>query len=160
VFYVDGGVDDEPTESQRKTQRNERKPESRRITRKREYQQHDRTDDIRRHGVQIRFNLVVTQPTDDLREEKRDGLEWDAEADFDEEEAVGGGVGEDLEGVAQVEGLVYGGGTVDLDAFECESFFGGGEEGGFGGGGGEVPVGDEGDWGGMLESFSFLFSFF
>jgi hypothetical protein len=52
---------------------------------------------------------------------------------------------EDLQGGAQVEGLVDGGGGVDLDAVVGEGFFGGGKEGGFGGGAREVEEGEDGE---------------
>lgn len=80
-----------------------------------------------------------------MRQEEGNGLQGDAETDFDAEEGVGGGHFEDLEGVAEIEGFVYSGGAVDLDAGVGEGAFGVGEEFGFGGGFGEVEVGDETD---------------
>lgn len=100
MLDIDGRVDNEPAKRQRKPQRNEREPEPRGIAREGEDQQDDGADDVGRHRVQVRFDLVVAEAADDLGQEEGDGLERHAEADFDEEEAVGGGIGEDLQRVA------------------------------------------------------------
>ena len=72
-------------------------------------------------------------------------MEGDAEADFDAEEAVGGGHEENFERVTEVERFVDGARRVDLDAVEGEGAFGGREEAGCRGGTGQVPVGKEGE---------------
>ena len=54
-------------------------------------------------------------------------------------------MGEDLEGLAELELAVHFGGGVSLDAEDCELFLGWGEELGVGGGAGEVEEGEDGE---------------
>jgi hypothetical protein len=73
-------------------------------------------------------------------------LQGDAEANFDGEEAVGGGLSEDAEGFAQVEGFADDRGGVDLETCKGEFLLVGGEESCFVAVFGEVPEGEEGDY--------------
>lgn len=54
-----------------------------------------------------------------MGEEESYGLQGDAETDFDGEEGVGGGLGEDEEGIGEVELFVDGGGGIYADAVVC-----------------------------------------
>jgi len=141
--HINCSINNKSRKRQQETQHDKRASSSREIRRKSEDEQHHGTAHIGRDGIQIRLDLGVAQPADDLREEERDGLQGDAETDFDGEEGVGGGLAEDLEGVAKVERLVYNRGGINLDAVIGKLFLVVIEEFGGGGGLGEVEEGED-----------------
>lgn len=142
---VDGGVDDEADESEDVAEDNKGETQARVIRAKGKDEQHHGAGDVGGHGVEVRLDGGVLQTRDDLGQEERDGLDGHAEADFDEQEAVGPGVGEDLEGLAEVELFGDVGRGVDLNTVESQGALILGQEFGLGGGTGEVEPGEDGE---------------
>lgn len=102
---VDGCIDDEADKGQHEAEDNKGETQAREIRSKGQDEKHDGAGDVRGNGVQVGLDGGILESRDDLGQEERDRLDGHAEADFDEEEAICPGLGEDLDGVLEVEFL-------------------------------------------------------
>lgn len=100
---VDGCVDDEADKGQHEAEHDKGETQAREIRGKGQDEKHDGAGDIGGNGIQVCLDGGKLESRNDLGQEERDGLDGHAEADFDEQEAIGPGLGEDLDGVLEVE---------------------------------------------------------
>lgn len=134
---------DEPAEREQEPEHDERESDAEQVGAKGKDQQHHGAGDVGGDGVQVRLDGGVLEGANDLRQEERDGLQRDAEADLDGEKGVGRRVAEDLDGLAQLELLGHDRGRVDLHAVQGEVLLLRAEELGLGGRLGQVQVGED-----------------
>lgn len=100
---VDGCVDDEADKGQHEAEHDKGETQAREIRGKGQDEKHDGAGDVGGHSIQVRLDGGKLESRNDLGQEERDGLDGHAKADFDKQEAIGPGLGEDLDGVLEVE---------------------------------------------------------
>lgn len=99
---VDGSIDDEADKGQQEAEHDKGETQARVIRGKGQDEKHDGARDIRGNGIQVCLDGGELESRNDLGQEERDGLDGHTKADFDEQEAIGPGLGEDLDGVLEV----------------------------------------------------------
>lgn len=100
---LNGGVDDKAGESESKAQHDERETDPEEIGAESQNKQHNGTTCVRRHSVQVGLDDTIAKSRDDLGHEKSNTLNRHTKTDLNHQEAVGGRVLEDLDGVLEVE---------------------------------------------------------
>lgn len=139
---IDGNINDKSNEREQESSSDERESPTTVIGGKRQDKQHNRTTDIRCHGVKVCLHGAVSESGDDLRQEKRHTLERNTQADLNGQDGIARPVPENFKRLLEVEYLVDDGGRIHLHAVVRKLLLALTEEGCVGCRMGKIPEGE------------------